>query len=605
MNPPPDPSILAPERLRSTLSPSSEPLKLPRRLPIVQERKTQSNIPNDRGQRDKLRHTAAALVKERDLVPPASMLQLRELAVEVVKRVGCDEIFVDYAGVLVNNEVWRDELAQVPYERRLLLLPKCLRVEEHCPAPFDQFGMLCKQCGLCSIEDLTLEAEALGYAVLIAEGSAIVTAMVETGKIEAIVGVSCLNVLEKCFPHMERVAIPGMSIPLLQDDCIDTNVDLDQVRDLIHLSSKDFTYRLDLEKLKSDVREWFTPESIDQIMGPVQCVDPGTDRIAREWLAASGKRWRPFLAAALWVALRSEGHVNAPVMPADLRKLALAVECFHKASLAHDDIEDGDALRYGEPTLHERYGLGVALNVGDLLLGEGYRLLSELDVPGEMRAALMAVAAKGHVTLSRGQGAELNWALDPKPLGALDVLGIFREKTAPAFEVALRLGAIFGGASEEVLAVLGPYSEALGIAYQIQDDLDDFTGSGDSDDFVDLRPSLIMAIAHKRAAGGEHEQRFDAIWRKQEPVGARGTESRMELDQQLVEWGVPQKARDLADAYEQAAVEALTPLAQPSVKGLLRRVVGKIFASNLIEGYCSEFEARNVAGRTASAESAS
>ena len=83
----------------------------------------------------------------------------------------------DFAAVLLNNESWRDELAQVPFERRLLLLPKCLRVEEHCPAPFDQFGMLCKECGLCSIEDLAKEAEHLGYAVLIAEGSAIVRAM--------------------------------------------------------------------------------------------------------------------------------------------------------------------------------------------------------------------------------------------------------------------------------------------------------------------------------------------------------------------------------------------------------------------------------------------
>ena len=106
---------------------------------------------------------------------------------EVVRRADVDEVFVDYTAVLVNNEVWRDELAQVPYERRLLLLPKCLRVEEHCPAPFDEFGMLCKECGLCSIEDFTREAEELGYAVLIAEGSAIVTAMVETGKIDAIV----------------------------------------------------------------------------------------------------------------------------------------------------------------------------------------------------------------------------------------------------------------------------------------------------------------------------------------------------------------------------------------------------------------------------------
>ena len=66
------------------------------------------------------------------------------------------------------------------------------------------------------------------------------------------------------------------------------------------------------------------------------------------------------------------------------------------------------------------------------------------------------------------------------------------------------------------------------------------------------------------------------------------------LEARLGEWGVVQKARDLADAYEVAAVESLTPLQHPSVKGLLRRVVGKIFGEgDLIEGYCSEFEALN------------
>jgi hypothetical protein len=76
-------------------------------------------------------------------------------------------------------------LARDGVERRLLLMPKCLRVENRCPAPFDEFGLLCKQCGLCSIQDFQAEAERLGYAVLVAEGSALVMAMVQTGTIEA------------------------------------------------------------------------------------------------------------------------------------------------------------------------------------------------------------------------------------------------------------------------------------------------------------------------------------------------------------------------------------------------------------------------------------
>ncbi|MFT5291220.1 MAG: geranylgeranyl diphosphate synthase type II [Planctomycetota bacterium] len=545
---------------------------------------------------------AAHFVSEGKLVPPISILRLRELSIEVCDAAQLDRRYSNYAAVLVNNESWREGLAQVPYNKRMLLLPKCLRVEEHCPAPFDSFGMLCKECGLCSIEDLTREAERLGYAVLIAEGSAIVRAMIETGKIEAIVGVSCLNVLEKCFPHMEAVAIPGMSIPLLQDDCVDTSVDLDQVRDLINLTAEDQTYRLDLEALKGTVRAWFTPESLDEIMGPMEGIGAETDALAREWMARAGNRWRPYLATCVWIALKSEGRSERPGTTPDLAKLAVAVECFHKASLIHDDMEDGDLLRYGEQTLHAQVGEAVALNVGDLLLGEGYRLLSELDVEPAVIAALMREAARGHVALSRGQGAELSWVRNPTPLSSIDVLGIFREKTAPAFEVALRLGALFAGAEENVHDVIRPYSEALGIAYQINDDIDDFLGEGDSDDLADLRPSLILAIAHKRADEGPDKDMTTRFWNRTPGVEAE----REDLENLLAKHQIIGKARELCDAYEHSAVEALAPLTHPTVKGLLRRVIGKIFGDeNQIEGYCSEFEARNAPGRAPGAEAAS
>ncbi len=576
------------------------PLQLPAKVPVQQYRQAQSNIPDDKSERVRLKQATAAFVEDNNIVPPLSIAELREHSAAIVASTGIDTVYQDFVAVLVNNESWRETIARIPYERRLLLVPKCLRVEEHCPAPFDQFGMLCKECGLCSIEDLTREAEALGYAVLIAEGSAIVTAMIETGKIEAIVGVSCLNVLEKCFPHLEAVAIPGMSIPLLQDDCIDTNVDIDQVQDLIHLTARDRTYRLDLEGLKTTVRSWFTPESLDTILGEVKSVDGATDALARAWLGRSGKRWRPYLATSLWVALSSEGKDEAPVLPDDLKKLAVAVECFHKASLIHDDIEDGDALRYGEATLHEEHGVPVALNVGDLLLGEGYRLISELEASGDVRAAMMRVAALGHVTLSRGQGAELTWARAPRPLSSLEVLGIFREKTAPAFEVALRLGALFAGASDEVLDVLGPYSEALGIAYQIHDDLDDYTGHGDSDDLADLRPSLILAIACKRAQAEADQDYLASVWRRETRVGPPGSPERKRLEAILGGAGVISKARELSDAYERQAIDALGILTHASAKGLLRRVIGKIFGDgDLIPGYCGEFEKQNLAARAA------
>src|SRR2546430_2269752 len=314
-------------------------VSLPRAVPPQRIRAPQANIPQTKIDRDQMAAVVRGYVRRYRPVPPMPVEELREHADRVVRAAGLEPIYRDYLGVLINNESWRETLASIPYERRLLLLPKCLRVEAKCPAPFDEFGLLCKKCGLCSIQDLQSEAEKLGYAVLVAEGSAIVMSLIQTGKIEAIVGVSCLSVLERAFPYMEAAAIPGVAIPLLQDDCIDTTVDLDWIWEYIHLTSDDKTRRLDLGALREEVECWFTPAALEKIVGPAE---GQTEKIEREWLARAGKRWRPFLTVAAYQALR--GEVGKP-LPDDLRKIAVAVECFHKASLIHDDIEDNDAQR--------------------------------------------------------------------------------------------------------------------------------------------------------------------------------------------------------------------------------------------------------------------
>ena len=566
-------------------------LQLPVQVPRQTYRPAQSNIPDDKAVRVRLKHLTEQHVKRAGAVPPLTLDELTEHTVAVLAEAGLDPIYGDYASILVSNAAWRDSLAQIPYERRLLLIPKCLRVEEKCPAPFDEFGLLCKECGLCSIQDLTVEAERLGYAVLVAEGSAIVRSMIETGKIEAIVGVSCINVLEKCFPHMEAAAIPGVAIPLLQDDCVNTTVDLDWVWDLIHLTSDDKTYRLDLDGLKTRVRDWFGSDILDVIMGPVDA-DDATARIARDYLEKGGKRWRPYLAACTYMALETDRRGVEPDLPEAVLKAAVAIECFHKASLIHDDIEDGDERRYDSPALHAEVGVPVALNAGDFLVGEGYRLLAEAGYP-----EALAIAAEGHVTLSRGQGRELLWAREPQPLASMQVLDIFRQKTAAAFEVALRIGAVLGGGDEATHDVLRKYSESLGIAYQIKDDIDDFKGEADSNDLDQVRLSLILTIAHKRAEGADRERVAAAI----RSGAADGTDDLRRIAEQ---YGVLDKAEDLLAAYREDAVRSLRFLSSPTLKGLMRRIVGKIFGETLIEGYCGEFETRNAASRAAGAEAA-
>jgi geranylgeranyl pyrophosphate synthase len=561
---------------------------MPRPVPQQRIRAPKNNIPQTTLQRNHILKAVRQYVQEHNPVPPMPAEELKEHANSLVETLGCDSIYRDYIGVLLSNEMWRETLASVPYERRLLLLPKCLRVESKCPAPFDEFGLLCKQCGLCSIQDLQSEAERLGYAVLVAEGSAIVMSLIQTGKIEAIVGVSCLSVLERAFPYMEAAAIPGVAVPLLQDDCIDTTVDIDWIWDYIHLTSDDKTRRLDLGALREDVDSWFTQESLDKSMGPAE---GETEKIGREWLMRAGKRWRPFLAVSAFQALR---ETPGALLPEDIRKVAVAVECFHKASLIHDDIEDNDALRYGEKTLHEEYGVAAALNVGDLLIGEGYRLIGASRVSPEQRAQMLVAASEGQRQLCRGQGAELCWTRKPEPLTSLQVLDIFRQKTAPAFEVALRLGAIYAGLDqhEEVEDALEAYSEALGIAYQIRDDLSDLGSKGETNDIQGMRPSSLLAVAYERAQG-EKKALLESLWRRSPLPGTNAGQ----IEALYTELKADERARTLLETYKEEAIRSLRDLENANLKGLLRRVIGKIFNDTEIKGWCKEFEEKNAAER--------
>src|SRR5262249_32599672 len=148
--------------------------------------------------------------------------------------------------------------------------------------------------------------------------------------------------------------------------------DVEWIWDMIHLTSDDRTWRLDLDRLREEVQSWFQAETLDTLFGSP--AETETERIAREWLIRDGKRWRPLLTACVFKAYQDDPN---GAVPQELHKVAVAVECFHKASLIHDDIEDGDPERYGCQTIHAQYGVPVALNVGDLLVGEGYRLLAE------------------------------------------------------------------------------------------------------------------------------------------------------------------------------------------------------------------------------------
>ena len=492
-------------------------------------------VPASAAERDGVRRAVRAHVARKGLVPPLCLDELRSEADELLRAGGATENSHDFVTVLLNNEVWRDAFEATPFERRILMLPQCLRSSTDCPAEVDEFGLLCEGCGACEIAGLQRIAEELGYVVLVAEGTTVVTELLKQGKIDAVVGVSCLETLERSFPYAVMHAVPGLAVPLLKNGCSDTCVDLGWVREaLTSAASGGFSARLDLDGLRDEVRSWFAPAALAELLGPAETA---TEQIARDWVAKAGKRWRPFLAAAVF---RAATGGEQPFQEA-VRRLCVAIECFHKASLVHDDIEDDDDLRYDDATLHRVHGVPIALNAGDLLLGEGYRQIAGCGLPPEQTVRLVSVAADAHRELCLGQGEELLGVRGGTALSAETVLKIFSLKTSPAFRVSLEFGAILAGCDAGVLAALGEFSDALGVAYQIKDDLDEYRGGETSPHPGRISPSLVRALACER------------------PASAAAAE-----------------AERLLDRYREAALRTLKPVRDAELKTLLHRLVGRI-----------------------------
>ncbi len=143
----------------------------------------------------------------------------------------------------------------------------------------------------------------------------------------------------------------------------------------------------------------------------------GTEALAYDFLAKGGKHSRPFITLAVYDALtgghgtRAGAATHVAALPMAVRRTALSIETFHKASLVHDDIEDDDQYRYGVETMHRKYGIATAINVGDYLIGLGYRLVSrESQALGPAVVSdILDRLAEAHMRLSEGQGAELLW----------------------------------------------------------------------------------------------------------------------------------------------------------------------------------------------------
>jgi geranylgeranyl pyrophosphate synthase len=535
-------------------------------------------VPQEREMRDLIRAEAFQFAKNIDRSKQLTKPALQKLGEDLLKQTKLDEAYLGFTMVAISNEFWRDQVSSIDFKRRLLLLPHCLKNAEGCPADYDEFGLDCRKCGACEVADFKTKAEDLGYKVLVSEGTPIVLKIIISGHVDAIVGVACLNVLEKAIDKILLAGIPCVAAPLLSSNCRSTSVDNDWVFELIGLKTappekKTKTY----VHLMRASNQMFEPVHLDRLAPRSRAKGAATDpltlheNISYDWLMQGGKRARPFITLAAYDALTGgKGTLNADGLDLSdsVKRSALAIETFHKASLVHDDIEDDDTFRYGQETLHRQYGVGTAINVGDYLIGLGYRLVSRerKTLGSDIAADILDKLADAHMKLSEGQGAELLWRdAKDKTISALEAMKIYALKTSPAFEAALYSGIRLASPVEAYEKMITDFSRHLGIAFQILNDLKDWQGDSDNkmvagQDVLAGRPTLLLALALEGLHGGDREELL-AIVQGEHPQREHNLLPRVR--QLFTKADVFAKAEKLIEKYR-ARTESIADEVQPT-----------------------------------------
>jgi len=262
--------------------------------------------------------------------------------------------------------------------------------------------------------------------------------------------------------------------------------------------------------------------ALDRALPPESAWPATIHRAVRYSLFAGGKRIRPALVIAAGEAV---GGAREDLIP-----LACAVEMIHTYSLVHDDLPamDDDDLRRGKPTSHKVFGEAVAILAGDALLTRAFHLMAEAGegwdetrVRRRARATAILGEACGTTGLIGGQVMDLESEGEPIEAEALERL--HRAKTGALLSACVRGGAILGGASGEALERLTRYASAIGLAFQVVDDVLDAT----------------QDAAHLGKTAGKDEAARKATY-----VSVHGLE----------------KARALAASLRQEALDAIAPL---------------------------------------------
>jgi farnesyl diphosphate synthase len=224
-----------------------------------------------------------------------------------------------------------------------------------------------------------------------------------------------------------------------------------------------------------------------------------------------GKRVRPLLVYAA-------GEVSG-AGPDALDRAALAVEYVHAYSLVHDDLPcmDNDVLRRGKPTVHVAFDEATAMLAGDALQAEAFRVLADAPLPPATRAALMRELAHAAGTEGMCGGQAIDLAAVGRTMSADELERMHRMKTGALLHASVRMGALAGEVGEAALAAIDAYGRAIGLAFQIVDDVLDVESSSEvlgktaGKDALQAKPTYVSVLGLEQAKARAERLRVEAV----------------------------------------------------------------------------------------------
>ena len=282
---------------------------------------------------------------------------------------------------------------------------------------------------------------------------------------------------------------------------------------------------------------------------------PRIPEVSDHLIGAGGKRIRPMLTLA---AARMHGYGG----PHDVH-LAATVEFIHTATLLHDDVVDESGQRRGRPTANLLWDNKSSVLVGDYLFARAFQLMVET---GSLR--VLDILSNAAATIAEGEVLQLS-AMSDLATDEATYLKIVRGKTAALFSAATEAGGVIAAAPDQNIRALFTYGDAVGIAFQMVDDLLDWqdtggTGKNIGDDFRERKMTLPIIRAIERAEGDEW-----SFWAR--TIG-KGQQSDGDLDRaaQLMErHGALTSTRQTALGWADQAKEALTGLPDVPLRDML------------------------------------